>query len=78
MNLSHTSATPHVRAYYIGGPLDGGVGPLEPTHSVQGVIRRDGGQYDLIGFQLAQDYVADVLSAMVWPDRCVYEWRAST
>lgn len=75
MTLVPEATTSQVAPYYVGGPLDGGVGPIEPIHSVLGVIRRAGGAYGLIGFQLAQDYVADVTVAMRMPDRAVYQWE---
>lgn len=76
MTLADIPSTPYVIPYYIGGPLDGGCGALEPTHGVMPSIRRAGGLYLLSGFQPPEDWVSDVTIAMVTPDRAVYRWEA--
>lgn len=77
MTLHDEATTPHVFPYYIGGPLDGGCGAIEPTHAMTQSIRRAGGSYTLSGFQPPEDWVSDVTIAMVTPDRAVYRWTAS-
>ena len=76
MTLHEEATTPHVFPYYIGGPLDGGCGALEPTHAVTPLIRRAGGLYTLEGFQSPHQFMNDVVKAIVAPDRAVYRWEA--
>lgn len=76
MILAPDAQTPYVVPYYFGGPWDGGFGALEPTHSVMGCVRLNGGIYQLEGFQHASLYVHDKELAKVAPDRSVYRWEA--
>lgn len=76
MTLSDTPLTPFVIPYYVGGPLDGGCGAIEPTHALTPSIRRAGGLYTLEGFQSPHQFMSDVVKAIVAPDRAVYRWEA--
>jgi hypothetical protein len=67
---------PFVSPEYIGGPFDGGIGPVEPATDSMGMIRLATGFYSLQGFRLSSESVADVLLAQVTPDRAVYLWEA--
>lgn len=77
MTLHDEATTPHVFPYYIGGPLDGGCGALEPTHAVTPSIRRAGGVYRLVGFRVSLFWIDDILRAAATPDRAVYQWEAA-
>ena len=77
MTLAPAPTTPYVVPMYLGGPLDGGFGAIEPVSGILGSIRRRGGTYELQGFQPSSDWVADVALAMVTPDRAVYQWEAA-
>lgn len=76
MTLAPAPTTPYVVPMYLGGPLDGGFGPIEPAGVTAGRIRRRGGTYELQGFQPPSDWVVDLTLAMVTPDRAVYQWEA--
>jgi hypothetical protein len=67
---------PFVSPEYIGGPFDGGIGPVEPATDSMGMIRLASGVYSLQGFRLSSESVADVLLAQITPDRAVYLWEA--
>lgn len=54
---------------YIGGPFDGGYGPVEPAAHTADSILLAGGEYELEFFELAATPGA--------PDRAVYRWRAA-
>lgn len=76
MNLYPQPATDYIVPYYIGGPMDGGFGPIEPRTDLTGTIRRAGGRYSLQGFALSGEEVGDADLAMVTPDRAVYLWES--
>lgn len=76
MTLAPAPTTPYVVPMYLGGPLDGGFGAIEPASGVLGLIPRRGGAYELVGFQPPSDWVADSALASVTPDRAVYQWEA--
>jgi hypothetical protein len=67
---------PYISPEYIGGPFDGGIGPVEPASQTAGTIRLATGHYSLQGFRLSSECVADILLAQVTPDRAVYQWEA--
>ncbi len=72
MTLSHEPSTLIVRPQYIGGPLDGGIGPLEPPPATMSSIsiQMRGGRYVLLGF--------DHDDSDEWPvDRAVYQWEVA-
>lgn len=75
MRLSPAPASPFVVPSYLGGPLDGGFGAVEPASGVLGSIRRHGGVYQLQGFQSSREWVVDKVYASVAPDRAVYQWE---
>ena len=71
MTLSHAPSTPVVRPKYIGGPWDGGLGPLEPPPSTMAsicIMLRSGGRYVLEGFEADEDEEYPV-------DRAVFKWE---
>ena len=70
MTLSHEPTTLVVRPKYLGGPWDGGLGPLEPPPATMSSIsiQMVGGRYVLVGFEQDEDDE--------WPvDRAVFRWE---
>lgn len=70
MTLSHEPSTLIVAPKYIGGPWDGGIGPLEPPPSTMAsiCISLRGGRYLLEGFEQDENDEFPV-------DRAVYRWE---
>jgi hypothetical protein len=66
-DLHPSPESPYVSPEYIGGPLGGGIGAVEPATDTLGTIRFPGGHYSLQGFRLL---------AQATPDRAVYLWEA--
>lgn len=70
MTLSHEPSTLIIRPKYLGGPWDGGFGPLEPPPSKMSNISIliTGGRYVLEGFEQDESDEFPV-------DRAVYRWE---
>ena len=77
MTLHPYASTDYIVPYYIGGPMDGCFGPIEPRSDTLGTIRRAGGSYSLQGFCLSSEEVEDSMLATVTPDRAVYLWEVA-